>query len=271
MNARYALNASNARWGSLYDALYGTDVIEKSDKQVSGYDPERGEKVIAWARSFLDKSVPLESGSHSDANCYKIDQDGLVVETSGGTVRLKDRAQCLGYLGDASAPSAILLKNNGLHIEVQINKNHPVGQTDKAGISDVVLEAALSTIMDCEDSVAAVDAEDKVLAYRNWLGLMKGDLQEVFQKGGKEVRRELNADRVYKAIDGSEIRLHGRSLNLVRNVGHLMRTPAVLTQDGQEIFEGLMDGIVTSLIAIHDLKKLPLRIFGILVLGLFIS
>ncbi|MFM0224118.1 malate synthase G [Paraburkholderia dipogonis] len=256
-NQRYALNAANARWGSLYDALYGTDAIPESggaEKQ-QAFNPVRGAAVIAYARKFLDQAAPLANGSHADATRYSVEGGKLVVTLKNGTSELKTPAQFIGYQGEESAPSAVLLKHNGLHFEIQIDASDSIGRTDSAHVKDVVVEAAVSTIIDCEDSVAAVDADDKVQLYRNWLGLMTGDLTEEVTKNGKTFMRRLNADRVYTAANGTApVVLHGRSLLFIRNVGHLMTNPAVLTKDGQEIPEGILDAVITTLCALHDRK-----------------
>ena len=258
MNARYALNAANARWGSLYDALYGTDVIPESDgaEKGKGYNPVRGNKVIAFARAFLDQAAPLAKGSHKDAVAYTIEGGKLQVTLAGGKkTALLQPEKFVGYTGNVQVPQSVLLKNNGLHIDIQIDRNGAIGKTDPAGINDVILEAAVTTIQDCEDSVAAVDAQDKVVVYRNWLGLMKGTLEDTFEKAGKPVTRRLSGDRDYVAPNGEKFSLHGRSLMFVRNVGHLMTNEAVLDADGNLVPEGIMDGLITSLISLHDLQR----------------
>ena len=255
-NARYCLNAANARWGSLYDALYGFDVIsdENGAEKGKGYNPVRGEKVVAFAKNFLNETFPLVSGSHADATQYAVAHNALVVTLKDGTqTTLAHAAQFVGYNGEAAKPTEIVFKNNGLHVIVEIDANSAIGRTDAAGIKDLVLEAAVTTIQDLEDSIAAVDAEEKVEGYRNWLGLMRGTLQESIEKNGKTVTRELNKDRTYQNLAGSETSIHGRSLMLLRNVGHLMTNPAILV-DGAEIYEGIMDALITPLLSFADIK-----------------
>ena len=255
-NARYCLNAANARWGSLYDALYGFDVIseENGAEKGKGYNPVRGEKVIAFAKNFLNETFPLAQGSHADATQYAVEANKLVVRLKdGSTTTVADSSKFVGYNGEASAPTEIVLKNNGLHaIIIEVDATSPVGKTDAAGVKDLVLEAAITTIQDLEDSVAAVDAEEKVEGYRNWLGLMKGTLEESIEKNGKTITRKLNADRTFKNVEGGETKVHGRSLMLLRNVGHLMTNPAILV-DGEEIYEGIMDALVTPLLSVADI------------------
>ncbi|MFL2855624.1 MAG: malate synthase G [Pseudohongiellaceae bacterium] len=255
-NARFALNAANARWGSLYDALYGTDVIpeDQGAERAGGYNPVRGDKVIAFARNFLDQSCPLANGSHKGAIAYQIESGALSVQLDDGSAsRLANPEQFKGFVGDEATPSNVLLVNNDLHIDIQIDRDSEIGSGDAAGVKDVVLEAALTTIQDCEDSIAAVDAEDKVEVYRNWLGLINGDLADTFIKGDKEMTRILHPDREFNSPDGSRFTLPGRSMLLIRNVGHLMRNNAIIDATGTEIYEGILDGVITSAIAILDI------------------
>lgn len=255
-NARYAINAANARWGSLYDALYGTDAISEEDgaHKEGTYNPVRGEKVIEFARNFLDETVPLKDASHKDAAEYTILDGKLAVTLSNGQkTGLQEEEKLAGYQGDSHSPAAILMKNNSLHFEIQIDRSHSIGKTDLAGVKDILLEAALTTIMDCEDSVTAVDAEDKVIVYRNWLGLMTGNLASSFKKGNKTITRTLNPDRIYTSVNGDEFTLSGRSLMFVRNVGHLMTNNSILDENGDEIQEGILDCVITGLLAKHTL------------------
>jgi len=257
MNARFALNAANARWGSLYDALYGTDVISEEDgaKREGGYNPIRGDKVIEFAKNFLDETIPLEEGSYQNVLGFDFSENQIYAILETGKSKLKDLNQYVGYCDYGNEAYGLLYKNNNLHFEIQIDPNHPIGQTDKAGIKDILMESAITTIQDCEDSVAAVDGEDKTTVYRNWLGLMKGDLKESFDKNGSMMTRELNADRSYVTADGKDLILPGRSLMLVRNVGHLMTNPGVLDAAGNEVPEGIIDAMFTICIAMHDLNK----------------
>ncbi|MBY0005609.1 malate synthase G [Priestia aryabhattai] len=257
-NARYAINAANARWGSLYDALYGTDAIseENGASRTSSYNPIRGEKVIAFAKNFLDEVIPLVQSSHAEVVQYSLENGKLVAQLNDGSLtELQEEDKFVGYQGQEESPDALLFKNNGLHFEVQIDRTDSIGKTDDAGVKDILMEAALTTIMDCEDSVAAVDAEDKVDVYRNWLGLMKGDLTSTFKKGSQNMTRRLNPDRIYISPHKEKISLSGRSLMFVRNVGHLMTNSAVLDRNGNEIYEGILDSVITSLIAKHTLLK----------------
>lgn len=261
-NARFAINAANARWGSLYDAFYGTDIIPSDGDlaPVGDYNPIRGAEVIRRARAFLDDIIPLSSGKHADVTAYRVEADGLVAETAKGNVGLARPEQCVGHCGVPDAPSAILLRNNDLHLELVIDRAHSIGRDDPAGLADVMVESAVTTIMDCEDSVAAVDGEDKVEAYRNLLGLMQRSLSVEMQKGGRSMTRRMSDNRVYTARDGGELVLPGLSLMLIRNVGHLMTNPAIIDQDGDEVPEGIMDALMTGLIAQHDFIKTDARL-----------
>ena len=256
MNARFALNAANARWGSLYDALYGTNIIDEDDGAIreGGYNPIRGEKVILFAKNFLDETIPMELGKYDEVKEFEfVDSELSMILGDGTKVNLKDKDQYVGYKDKGEGAYGLLFKNNNLHFEIQIDRSHPIGQDDLAGIKDILMESAVTTIQDCEDSVAAVDAEDKIIVYRNWLGLMKGNLKRSFDKGGKFITRELNQDRKYLLKNGKMILLPGRSLMLVRNVGHLMTSPAVRDNKGNEVYEGIMDAFFTICIAIHDI------------------
>ena len=254
INARYSLNAANARWGSLYDALYGTNAIENTLPTNKGYDIKRGEKVISWCRDFLDKTIPLINESHSNAINYSIKGGELIIKTKNGSSKIKNSKQFLGFTGSVNSLSSILFQNNNLHIIIKFDPSHVVGKHDNASISDIILESAVTTIMDCEDSIAAVDAEDKVNVYRNWLGLMNGSLSTSFKKAGKNITRSLNQDLSFTSADGNQITVPGRSLMLIRNVGHLMTTDTVCIENDQEIPEGILDTVITSLIAMHNLE-----------------
>ena len=258
LNARFAINAANARWGSLYDALYGTNAIPEdggAEKDTPGYNKVRGDRVIAWGRDFLDKAVPLLEGSHADVTSYDIVDGRLLATLDGNQVGLREPEVLVGYTGDVANPDSIYLKHNGLHIQILIDAESPVGKTDKAGVKDIILEAAVTNIMDLEDSVAAVDAADKTLGYTNWLGLNVGDLKVEFERKGKTLTRQINDDRTYTDLEGNEQKLHGRSLNLIRNVGHLMQNPAILDRNGEEIYEGIMDAVITPICAIPGLDQ----------------
>lgn len=257
-NARYALNAANARWGSLYDALYGTDVIDETNgaEKGKGYNPVRGAEVVKYAKNFLDSNFALAEGKYADVTGFKVEDGKLVIFQGDKTTSLAQPEKFAGFLGDAANPTGILLKNNGLHAEIQIDPSSHVGKDDPAGIKDVLMEAAVTTIQDCEDSVAAVDAEEKVEVYRNWFGLMKGDLKDTFEKNGKQTTRAMNPDREYTAPDGGKVTLHGRSVMLIRNVGHLMTNPAILVDfedEQEEIYEGIMDALITPLCSLPDI------------------
>lgn len=253
-NARYALNAANARWGSLYDALYGTDVIDETNgaEKGKGYNPVRGAEVVKYAKNFLDNNFALADGKYADVTGFKVENGKLIIAQGDKTTALANPEKFAGFVGEASNPTGVLLKNNGLHLEIQIDPTNPIGKDDPAGIKDVLMESTVTTIQDCEDSVAAVDAEEKTEVYRNWFGLMKGDLQDTFEKNGKQLTRRMNPDREYTTPDGGKITLHGRSVMLLRNVGHLMTNPAILV-DGEEIYEGIMDALITPLCSLPDL------------------
>ena len=255
MNARYALNAANARWVSLYDSLYGTNIIESDEGGSERYDPLRGQEVIKYVRGLFDKYIPIDGTSWKNIASLKVINKNLIISKDGDEFKLKDKSKFIGHRGDADKPSAIIIKNNNLHFEIIINPKAFSAAHDIAGISDVIAESAVSTICDNEDSVAAVDAEDKVICYKNWLGLMKGDLKVQFDKNGKKLERKLNPDRSYISKDGKGLKLHGRSLLLIRNVGHLMTNPSIILKDGTEIPEGIMDAFLTTAAALHDLKR----------------